>query len=849
MTTSYDLIPWPREMTEHDGVFSCDSVSQTVCLRGVTAEDAGRLLAAARRILPGLERTEDSAAAMTLEHDPALEFPASARPDVLDQGYVLEVAPGGIRVRARSARGLYHALRTLGQLPRSARGIPACAIRDWPDLPFRCLHVPGFGHIPRYDALLSLVELLADWKYTALLIEYDDRFSFDRYPVLNHPAAFSKQQIRDLIAFAAERYLEVVPCLDSLGHANFYLKHKEFQHLAELPGNMWELCPSNPETLVFIKELWREALEVHRGCRFAAITGDEVFREGGFCPACAKYAKAGKLSLLYTNYYGDLSRWVLEQGVRPMIWADMIEIHPEEIGRLPREAVFADWNYSGHPKGAGGLSLFLRGAGEFRPGEERLVPELYARTFGKYFHSADGTTPFEPFPYLRFFMDRGFEVMSSAMANVMRGGGFLGRIANNRLFCRAAHKARAFGHMNCLWEPYLPVQNSLSGIAAGGAYAWHADDVGEQAFFERFARRALGRDNPLPKAIPVMERLVVTARGFDATPRPGDRALLRETAQALRAAAAAGPDGLYSELMALHVEMARRAAALQETAALKARLEMGAGADQPLDLAPALNWDGAMPKRSGIFDPAPGRQTVHGIPFELADPARHGGRLGVCVAGRAAQFDECYKAAVRFPVSRACDALFFLVAGAWGKEGTRDGLLQFRFSDGTREEFPLVAGRHVRDWSGGMRGAAQPLLEHSVLAWEGSKAIDGGSGYRMGMFLFAWRNPRPAAAIEAIEMQPLDGEPGMTMLFAVTARAAGTTRPAPDIGRVRERAEDLLAELERLAAETVELVARHHALYERLLAPEDAERQKTGLTMPDLGPAMAALRAMLGKGA
>lgn len=842
MNKMLDLIPYPHEVKIRKGYFSLGGRAAKIIFCGVAEADSARLLGAAER-LGAIARVGAVAEAdIVLEVSADLKFPALVRHELLEQGYILEVTGSKIRAQARSARGLYYALRTLGQLQREGKGVPVCTIKDWPDLPFRCLHIPGFGNIPRYDEMLNLIEMIADWKYTALMIEYDDRFTFERYPVLNHPAAFSKSNIRDIIDFAAERYIEVVPCLDSLGHANFYLMHKEFQHLAEIPGNICELCPSNPETLVFIKNLWREVLEVHRDCRFAAITGDEVFREGEFCPACNKYAKEGKLSLLYTNYYRDLGNWVLEHGVRPMIWADMIEIYPEEIDRLPRETVFGDWNYSGHRKGAGGLSLFLRGAGEFRQGEENQVPDRYARTFGRYLRSTDGTVPFEPFPYLRYFMDKGFDVMSSAMANVMKGAGFLGRIANNRHFCMASHKVNAFGHMNTTWEGYLPHRNSLSGIAAGGAYAWNSADVDEQNFFERFARRALGPDNQLPKVISVMERLTVEARGFDVVPKPGDQALLRDSAQALRAAAQPGDEGMYAEMMCLHVEMVRRLSAIQETAALCTRCKLGTGDDYPIDLTAVLNWNGVMPKRSGIFDVAPGRQIVHGIPFELPDYAGNGGRCGICVGGEKSLVGTDYGQAVSIAVGRKCDMLFFLVAGAWGAVDHKVGLLRMRMMDGCLEDLPLIVGCNLWNWS----KTGNKLLDNGLLSWEGAKAIDGGDGYRFAMYLCWWQNPKPDSSIEKVEMLPLAEEAGFAMLFGLTARVAGTARPAPDIAKLKQRAKSLIEEMERMEQTDADLYERHKQVYRRCLAPEDVERQMGKLKLADLKESIAALRRYIG---
>ena len=362
-----DFLPLPQEIKCSAGSWRTPDKSLKVSVRGVPAADVSRLMRIAAK-LGAVEQCDSAATAdLILELDSALELPTAVRPDALDQAYLLEVGADRIRARSRSPQGLYYALLTLQQMLRDAE-IPCCRIWDWPDLPFRVLHIISESNLPKFEELLQLIDRLASWKYNALVFEYDDRFSFEKYPVLNHPAALSKDQIKTMLAFAADRYLEIIPSLDSLGHAQAYLKHAEFQHLAEIPGNQDELCPSNPETLRFIKELWTEVLAAHPGARYASITGDEVFRLGKFCPACEKYARAGKLSELYTNYYSDLGRWIVKHGLRPIMWDDMIAAHPEELQRLPKETIFANWNYSGHPEGAQGQALYMRGAGDFFPG-------------------------------------------------------------------------------------------------------------------------------------------------------------------------------------------------------------------------------------------------------------------------------------------------------------------------------------------------------------------------------------------------------------------------------------------------------------------------------------------------
>jgi hypothetical protein len=821
-------------------------------MAGIQRNDAGRLEKAASMAFK-IVHASGKHGDITLELDCKLSFPAAARDDVKDQGYKLEIRPEGIHAVAHDARGLYYALQTLRQIPQTAAGMPACSICDWPDLPLRIFHIPGDRNMPRYDELLKLMDLLAGYKYNMFVMHYRDRFSFERYPVLNHPSAFSNDQIRNLIVYAGERFITLIPRLDTLGHTDCYLRHKQFQHLAELPGNPRELCPSNPETLTFIKSLWEEVLEVHKDAKIAHIGGDEVFRLGSFCPRCDRQARTGTLARLYTDYYHALGTWFVEQGIRPIMANDIILMHPEALKRLPRATIFCDWHYAGDVVNPG-ARVFIRGAGEYRPGEESLIPERYSCVFGKYLRATDGNAPFEHFPFLRYLKEQGYDVLAQTMANAMlpNSGGFRDRISNNRLFSITARKVQALGLFNSTWESYLPVHNSLHGIAAGGNYAWNSQDVAEDAFMERFARGVEGNSKDLPRAAAVMERLFVEVREFNPTPAPGDHAVLRAAAKSMTENAATNPDsipGLYAELTALRVEMAARAAAIQETKVLATRMEIGTGSDITVDISGHVNWDGVMPKRSGIIDPAQGRHVLHGIPFEIPAVNRKTGARAICVGGKISLVGREHGAAVRLPIQQKCDMLFFLVAGAWGRLNSVDGVFRMHFADGRNDALPLIVGKNINDWSGGnQQGHAAEmngLLTGCVSAWEGGKAEDGGLGIRIRIYLCWWKNPRPESLIEYIDFLPNEENTGFAALFGLTARAAGTTRAPDDAPQIRVCAADLRRAMLEMAMEDEALTARHRLMYDKLLAPEDAASNMQKLIIPDLHRAIKQCDAII----
>ncbi len=389
------------------------------------------------------------------------------------------------------------------------------------------------------------------------------------------------------------------------------------------------------------------------------------------------------------------------------------------------------------------------------------------------------------------------------------------------------------------------MHSSLHGVAAGAAYAWQAADGDERTLFERFARMTLGRASSLPQAAATADRLMVDARGYAIAPQPDDQAILRDTALDLRDHAAAAPDamgGIYAELTALRLDMARRLAALQEAGILSGRLQAGSGDDQPVNIAGGLNWDGVMVKRSGIFNLEPGRHLIHGVPFTIPDPRRSAGRRAILVGGRESLVGREYGAPVALPLDCACDSLYFLAGAAWGAPDTSVGVLRMQYADAGHADLPLVVGRNIWNWSAGPRAGGRGVLLDSMPAWEGAKAIDGGRGYRIFLYLCWWKNPRPGSKVAAVTLQPPDAGQGFSMLFGMTAREAGTARPAQDAAALKRRAAQLLAEMEALEQETAALIERHRALYTRLEAPEDAASQMQALKLADIQDGIAALR-------
>lgn len=816
------LLPQPHQLeTTGSGRFRFPEDGLSVALRGLDETATRRCLDALQRQGWQPRRVAASGpAALVLACDPALPKPARCRDDARDEAYVLEVSAEGIALTSVSARGLFHGIQTLVQLRTQAPDLPCVRIADWPDMPFRGQHLTlGSGHMPTLPLFKDLIDTLALFKSNTLMLEYDDRFPFERHPVLANPNALTKDEIRELIAYAAGRYIDIIPLLDSLGHAEHYLKHPEYRHLAELPGQTAELCPSNPATLAFIKELWSEILEVHAGCSHAHITGDEVFRLDGFCPACRPHAEAGRLGELYTRYYVDLSRWILERGRRPILWADMAARFPVALAQLPREAVMNDWYYQGMD--AYRLSTTQAwGHGPVDRATFAEVPEPLRTRLAPYlFHASTAPDP-TPFPYVRFLQDQGFEVIGASASSghpPQIAASFRDTISNNKYFARAVGEAGARGLLCSHWSGHVGIFACLHGVAAGGAYSWHYHDEPRDAFLDGLQQVLLrsGRKGGLAQVASIYEFTQRCAGGFvTGAEESSAPAVEAESLELLRDCAAPSPGNHYAAFVELSAEMARLVLDYRQSCNHRFLARIGQGGDVPLDLGEAVNIGLKESVHVPGLNLAPmgqGLQTAWGVPFRLADPAVRGGKTAVGTWGEAVP-DRPRQ--VRIPVEGAFTRLFFLHTVAYSTPGAVMARIRMHYAEGAPETFEVVNGRNMFDWH---RGPFN--LPDAVIAWERLSAGD--SGTRKLAYLSWWDNPRPAVPLRAIEVLAAE-EPGYHILVAVTGR----TSPLP----AAPRPEDEAATRADLARRIEALKGRLLAAWRKVTSPADAEKALASIT-------------------
>ena len=274
---------------------------------------------------------------------------------------------------------MIYVVNTLVQLLRhSGDSVPGLRIDDHPDYPARGIMLDiSRDRVMSLETLYPLVERLAEWKFNQLQLYMEHSFAYRAHPtVWQHASPFTAQEILELDQFCRQRHILLVPNQNSLGHMERWLKHPEYQDLAECPGGFigdfgdhagerrpaTSLNPIDPRSLELIAGLYDDLLP-NFSAPIVNVGGDEPW-ELGQCRSAEACAEHGR-GRVYVDHLLGLGRLAAQRGRRMMFWADVITKYPELISEMPGDAIALEWGYyEGHPY-ADHAPLFAQSGLEF----------------------------------------------------------------------------------------------------------------------------------------------------------------------------------------------------------------------------------------------------------------------------------------------------------------------------------------------------------------------------------------------------------------------------------------------------------------------------------------------------
>jgi len=252
-----------------------------------------------------------------------------------EQAYRIEVASGQISLVGNGRPGLFYAVQTFLQLMRG-RGVPLGRIIDWPQYEIRAIHWDTKHHQDRMETLKRYLDQAAEFKINAVLYELEDKFAYPSHPVVGAPGAWTTEQLQELVDYALERHIQVIPDVQSPAHMAYVLKHDEFAHL-RCDGSNYQICMDDPEARKLLFDLYDDVCEATRGCRFFHVSTDEVYY-AGICETYRKPYNDETRSLTWVDYVNAAHEHLSKKGREMIVWGEY-PLLPEHVKLLPRTLI------------------------------------------------------------------------------------------------------------------------------------------------------------------------------------------------------------------------------------------------------------------------------------------------------------------------------------------------------------------------------------------------------------------------------------------------------------------------------------------------------------------------------
>ncbi len=367
------LTPLPAMLAPAPGQFVLDAQTPVYASGDAAARVAGQFIAylqVAGRPAPTLVEGEGKGGIRFVLDEAAQAGPA--------EGYVLDVGADGVTVKAGHEAGLFYGAVTLWQLATQGEGaravLPALRIEDAPRFGWRGFMLDSARHFWSVDEVKRVIDAMALHKLNTFHWHLTDdqgwRVEIKQYPKLTgiggcripsgdggkdpetgaprpYCGYYTQDQIREVVKYAAERHITVVPEVDVPGHATAAIA--AYPELGTIdtplvPSNEWGVFPNlfNTEegTLRFLENVIAEMVPLFPGTYFH-IGGDEAVKDQWEASARVqqRMREAGARTEMEMQglLVERLEKFLAGHGKRLIGWDEILE------SKLPAEATVMSW--------------------------------------------------------------------------------------------------------------------------------------------------------------------------------------------------------------------------------------------------------------------------------------------------------------------------------------------------------------------------------------------------------------------------------------------------------------------------------------------------------------------------
>jgi len=354
--TKLALLPAPREVNFGQTTQLPDKILVAVPGRDAEDEFAARDLEdALKRITPAGDETHaaqppyrisllrnGSDAAKTGLAGNNLAFDSMME----SEGYILVIGPHDAAVIGATGTGVFYGVQTFKQLlPLSGapRVIPTGTLRDWPAMQYRGISDDlSRGPFPTLDFQKHQIRVLASFKINIYSPYFEHTLLYPDHP-LAAPAggSLAPAQAAELVAYARQYHITIVPDQESFGHLHHVLKWELYQDRAETPHG-YMLAPGQDGTLPLIKDWFVEVAQEFPS-PFIHIGADETF-DLGVGRTHNAVAQQG-YGPVYVAFVKQIHDALAPLNRRLLFWGDIGDANPDAVAGLPKDMIAVPWDY------------------------------------------------------------------------------------------------------------------------------------------------------------------------------------------------------------------------------------------------------------------------------------------------------------------------------------------------------------------------------------------------------------------------------------------------------------------------------------------------------------------------
>ena len=371
-----NIIPTPVSLTQNEGNFKLNKNTK-IYASTPEAKTVAEFFAAKMNTATGYQiATADK------ETSDGISLVIDGSLDVNDEGYTLDVADSGVRIKAKTPQGLFYGMQSFLQLlpaeiesPSAVKGIawtaPAVSIKDEPRFGYRGIMLDPCRHFIPVENIKKQLDVLALFKINRMHWHLTDdqgwRIEIKKYPKLTEIGSkridgegteyggfYTQEEVKDIVKYAADRFITIVPEIELPGHemaAIAAYPELSCEGKQGTPRIIWGvedivLCAGKEEPFQFFEDVIAEVAPLFPG-EYFHIGGDECPKTSWEkCPLCqARIRKEGLKGdkehtaeeKLQSYFVQRMEKVVNKHGKKMIGWDEILE------GGLAPSATVMSW--------------------------------------------------------------------------------------------------------------------------------------------------------------------------------------------------------------------------------------------------------------------------------------------------------------------------------------------------------------------------------------------------------------------------------------------------------------------------------------------------------------------------